>query len=118
MRNHSARSADGHWKPPRWTWLPLAVLGLGIALTYWPRRAVELDQRGYDTAIALYRVCNQRSREGLRDIERILGEQPRPDAGDSPQSQALHSIIDTTEDARWEEAARSCRMLIAAQVER
>lgn len=99
-------------------WLiPVSVVV--IAVGFWlTRSTVELTEEHYATAIALYRVCNQRSVEGLQEIETVMQSmEPSPDSSD-PSVQAILSIIHDAKAERWEAAAQNCRTLLDDQVQR
>ena len=99
-------------------WL-VPILVLVIAVGFWlTRSTVELSQDHYATAIALYRVCNQRSTEGLQQIETMMQSvQPAPDPSD-PSVEAIRSIMAQAKVDRWEAAAKECRSLLDDQIQR
>ncbi|TWT66473.1 hypothetical protein [Allorhodopirellula solitaria] len=80
----------------------------------WPQR-VELNESEYDFAMALYRVCNQSSDEGLIQIETLLDqeEQAHPSQEPSP----LRPIIAAAKSGQWRDAAKACRQVLDDQVE-
>ena len=80
---------------------------------FWPRK-VSLSDSEYDVAMALYRVCNQSSEEGLAKIEFLLSETDGADSLDIDSP--LPGIIEQAKLGRWEDAARSCRRILDDQV--
>lgn len=48
------------------------AITVAVAVVFWQRKPLELDERGYDVATALYRVCNPRNVDGLEKIEKLL----------------------------------------------
>lgn len=99
-------------------WL-IPILVIAIALGFWLTQSkVKLTEEHYATAIALYRVCNQRSLEGLQEIETaMLSMDPSPDSSD-PSAEAILTIIHDAKAERWEAAAQNCRTLLDDQVQR
>ncbi|MEZ6089921.1 MAG: hypothetical protein R3C05_18220 [Pirellulaceae bacterium] len=90
-----------------------------------PRQRVRLDPFGYDVTMALYRVCNQRSAEGIQAIERKLMEETAPPDGQPSASldqnatnPAIQQIIEMAKANQWTEATRRCRELLEDQVQR
>lgn len=101
-------------------WLAIVIAGLCIAGGSWwfSRPIVELNENHYAATLALYRVCNQRSMEGLQEVEAILASS-KPQASESESSlKAIASIIDDAHQGRWERATKYCRQLLEQQVRR
>ncbi|MCM2375228.1 hypothetical protein [Aporhodopirellula aestuarii] len=95
-----------------------AVVAL-IAIGWWmSRKPVVLDEHGYDVTIALYRVCNQRSAEGLRLIEQRLHELASSNDPVDESYQALTAMIALADEGKWHEAAMACRQALEDQVQR
>lgn len=90
--------------------IPIASLALIAVWWFWPGPDV-LNESEYDVAIALYRVCNQSSEEGLGKIESMMGELLESSA-DSP----LYPIIAQAKAGQWQAATESCRHLLDEQV--
>lgn len=90
-----------------------AVLVLIAMGWLWPQKVV-LSESEYDIAIALYRVCNQSSEDGLAKIEVLLAEQTAPNSNrnDSP----FTPIILTAKAGQWQAAAKACRRILDDQV--
>lgn len=80
---------------------------------FWPR-PVTLTETQYDLAIALYRVCNQASEEGLAEIERLIEADTGIGAG--RDTSPLRPIIDTAKSGDWETAAIDCRRMLQDQL--
>ena len=79
---------------------------------------VKLDERGYDLTLALYRVCNQRSIEGLERIESELVA-PANTSADAEQSWfVVASVVEKAKRGQWADAERDCRQLLEDQVTR
>jgi hypothetical protein len=79
----------------------------------WPQKCILSDSE-YDIALALYRVCNQSSEDGLARIEILLFESERADSdGQSPQ---LKAIIAQAKAGKWKDAAKACRRILDDQV--
>ncbi|TWU17365.1 hypothetical protein Pla52o_51690 [Novipirellula galeiformis] len=97
----------------------ILVVSLGLAgLWWWSHSRVELDEMGYDVTIALYRVCNQRSDDGLQQIENQIRKLETEQAFSSAANQAIMSIIATAKAGQWQKAARACRQALEDQVQR
>lgn len=92
------------------------VVALLILLSLWwlwPRKSTLSDSE-YDIALALYRVCNQSSEEGLARIEVLLSELEGPEIdGQNPQLQA---IMAQAKSGRWKDATKACRRVLDEQV--
>ncbi len=89
-----------------------------IAFFFWPRSRIELDEHGYDLTTALYRVCNQRSNEGLAKVEALMTQAEGNPVLSNSSRDALSSIIASAKAGRWEEALVSCRQSMEDQVSR
>ncbi|MEM0924907.1 MAG: hypothetical protein AAGJ83_02610 [Planctomycetota bacterium] len=97
----------------------MIVLFIGIASAVLLRPAkVSLDPGGYEIAMALYRVCNQRSDVGLDQLEIKLREYELASGPNQEQASELRAIVSEARDGNWESALRSCRKLLEDQVER
>ena len=109
--------------------LSTVIAGLGSWWYLLP--PATLDQRDYDLAVALYRVCNQRSTDGLAKIEVLLADADSKDAstdniaGGGPGSgceldsnQVIGDIIARAKLGQWQEASRRCREVLEEQVKR
>ena len=88
----------------------LAVLGIGY---FWPSK-IELNEHEYEIAIALYRVCNQKSEEGLAKIEELIAQDKGEDEYEKDSS--LMPIIAWARSGDWEIALVSCREILDDQV--
>jgi hypothetical protein len=108
---------------PVWRTKSLAVVllaGLLIAAAVWwfQRSPVALNDNQYATAIALYRVCNQRSETGLDKIEAILASPDSPRQASDKSLAAIQAIISEARRGNWQQATRRCRTLLEDQVQR
>ena len=114
--NHSnAKSDSNRWAVATATLLILVLIGVA----WWMYRTpVKLDEQGYDVTIALYRVCNQRSSEGLQQIENQIREFEASQATLGESHQAIKSMIATAKSGQWKEAAIACRQALEDQVQR
>lgn len=96
----------------------LAAVCFGLGIWWLMRPSVQLDEQSYATTLALYRVCNQKSVEGLEQIEAMVDEavssSSAPDAGLA----AIESIIEQARRDQWGNATRDCRLLLDSQVRR
>ncbi len=81
---------------------------------FWPQKVV-LSESEYDVALALYRVCNQKSEDGLERVEALLREKDRSGSGST--SLAIQSIMAQAKSGQWEDAAIDCRRVLDDQVE-
>lgn len=81
----------------------------------WPQK-VALSQSEYDIAMALYRVCNQSSDEGLAKVEALLAEDEN--AGPNGNGSSLQPIIATAKSGQWKAAAKACRQVLDDQIVR
>ncbi|MEO1617940.1 MAG: hypothetical protein AAFV88_18950 [Planctomycetota bacterium] len=77
-----------------------------------------LSQNEYDITMALYRVCNQQSTEGLRKVSEILDGSLITSSSPSEGLERLKSIIRLADEGAWQNARRQCRQLLEEQVER
>lgn len=95
----------------------LLVVLLAIAMTWWLwPQPVDLSASQYDTAVALYRVCNQKSVKGIEKIEELIENSRRN--GPTSEISPLDSIIESAKSGDWESASRGCRRLLEKQVKR
>ena len=118
-----ARSSTGQ-KSLVWGCLVLCMAV--VVYVAWPSSTVTLDEPGYDVAVALYRACNQKNIEAVKQLDQRMGalflrsgfpgdsRQTRP--SDDAQHRALQRIVDDAQQGRWERAMISCRDLLRAQV--
>lgn len=97
----------------------LALVVLAIALSWWSTRApVELSEHGYDVTLALYRVCNQRSVDGLQRVEAELASKSDDSQTGSAGDLAIRAIIEQAKAGDWAAATAACRQLMDDQVRR
>ncbi|WP_246146665.1 hypothetical protein [Rubripirellula lacrimiformis] len=90
----------------------MSVLVAGAIVLWWLRPTeVTLGDHQYDVVTALYRVCNQRSADGLRAIEEM-----GPFDGSDEGAQAIHQIITLGRAGQWQDAAILCRQAMEDQV--
>lgn len=94
------------------------VLAIVTAAWWMSHTPVKLDEHGYDVTIALYRVCNQRSSEGLQKIEEQIRELEASQATLGESHQAIMSMIATAKAGDWKNAAIACRQALEDQVKR
>lgn len=95
----------------------VALLASGIG--WWlSQKPVVLNEREYDITIALYRVCNQRSIEGLTQIENHLNEALSTQHATNPSHIALMAMVEQAKAGQWREAAIACRQALDDQVKR
>ncbi len=94
----------------------IAVVTVLVLITLWwmwPQKVV-LSQSEYDIAVALYRVCNQSSDEGLAKVEALLAE--AENAGPNGDDSSLQPIIATAKAGQWKAAAKACRRVLDDQI--
>jgi len=95
----------------------LLFAAAGIVWWLYPR-PVSLDQDRYEITIALYRICNQRDKTGLAEIEGSLDAALSTNGSsdnDSVADAAIRSIIESGRSGDWRRAVRDCRKLLDAQ---
>lgn len=111
-------------KPPSPAGFPIVAGGLAlaaftIAIAWWSMRPpIELSDHSYDVTLALYRVCNQRSDEGLAKIESELAAKVADGQTPSAAEKAIQAILDQAKSGHWEDATDDCRRLMDDQVRR
>ncbi|MCS7469744.1 hypothetical protein NZK35_24090 [Stieleria sp. ICT_E10.1] len=96
--------------------LALAVIACAASLWYFSRSPVRLDADGYDLTIALYRVCNQRDADALKEIESRLNEMAGGPSQDDHQHEALQDVVQEARQGNWRDAMITCRTLLEEQV--
>ncbi|QDV71534.1 hypothetical protein Poly24_52710 [Rosistilla carotiformis] len=96
----------------------VAVAMVAAGLWWWMRPPAPLSENGYDLTIALYRVCNQRSDEGLERIEQLLDESRAATAAVDPSHGIVAAIVAKAKAGDWEAAARASRQALEDQVKR
>jgi hypothetical protein len=79
---------------------------------------VELNSDDYAVTVALFRVCNQRSEEGLVEIRKLLAESRTEGRALDASAKAIDRIITDAEANRWERASKAVRKLMNDQVDR
>ncbi|WP_372724911.1 hypothetical protein [Novipirellula sp.] len=116
VRNSTNTKSDSRFKVV--TFAALIVLAIVTAAWWMSHTPVKLDEQGYDVTIALYRVCNQRSSEGLQKIEDQIREL---EASQTTLGESHHVILDLIATAKagdWKNAAIACRQALEDQVQR
>ncbi|TWU15251.1 hypothetical protein [Allorhodopirellula heiligendammensis] len=97
------------------TLIVLVAIAMLSLWWFWPQK-VTLSPSEYDIAMALYRVCNQSSNEGLAQVEALLvADKAAHDAGDESP---LAPIIATAKAGDWQTAAKACRRVLDDQIVR
>ncbi|WP_417738854.1 hypothetical protein [Rosistilla oblonga] len=96
----------------------VAVAMVAAGLWWWMRPPAPLSENGYDLTIALYRVCNQRSDEGLQRIEQLLDESRSTGEASDPSHGIVAAIVAQAKAGDWESAARASRRALEDQVKR
>ncbi|WP_253157796.1 hypothetical protein [Stieleria tagensis] len=99
------------------TGILLAVLAGGV-LWWWPRSPVVLDDNSYQMTIALYRICNQKSEPGLKQLERQFAELDPLSQADQASYQLIAATIADAKAGRWVQAMQQCRQSLDDQVSR
>lgn len=102
----------------KWFSIGSVVALLGILLWWFSPSETQLDDNGYATTLALYRVCNQQNSDGLAQIEALLNPDQTELASSDKGRTAIEAIISQAKRNRWQEAARDCRRLLESQVKR
>ncbi|QDS91153.1 hypothetical protein EC9_53730 [Rosistilla ulvae] len=102
----------------RFGWASVAVAIVAAGLWWWMQPPAPLSENGYDLTIALYRVCNQRSDEGLQRIEELLDESRSTAAASDPSHGIVAAIVAQAKAGDWESAARASRRALEDQVKR
>lgn len=98
-----------------WIWISLIVFLLAVASIWLMRPSpVVMDEDGYQVAMALYKVCNQRNEAGLDQIEERLSDMEP----ESQQVAALELVLSDARSGEWESALEDCRKLLDDQVDR
>lgn len=95
--------------------LVATLVAIGI---YWSQRKIELDDRGYDITLALYRICNQKSDVGLAQIATMLDEQNSVILLSDGSRSALTQIVNKAKMGDWAEAQSLTRRVLDDQVKR
>ncbi|QDV14834.1 hypothetical protein CA51_47440 [Rosistilla oblonga] len=103
---------------PRFGVAIVAVAIITAGLWWWMRPPAPLSENGYDLTIALYRVCNQRSDEGLQRIEQLLAESRSTGQASDPSHGIVAAIVAQAKAGDWESAARASRRALEDQVKR
>ena len=101
-------------------WL-LPSIGLIVALAigiwfFWPSKVI-LDQRSYEIAIALYRVCDQEDVDGLEKLQTLLDEHAGTEGTSAAATAAIQEIIDLGRTSNWEQATQATRKIMDDQVQ-
>ena len=116
-----SRSGFGvmHWAVAGCLLVVVAVVGVWLLV---PRR-VKLSAHGYDVTIALYRACNQKSLAGLDQVQAMIADESKADAGEADESDrngadSIREIIAVAKSGQWQQASEACRKLMEDQVER
>ncbi len=99
--------------------IAIAVIAC-VAIAAWTfyRTPIELSKDHYAMTLALYRVCNQRSVEGLDQIDVLLAADASSAGGEPEMVIAIESIIAAARKDQWRQAAVDCRRLLDDQVKR
>lgn len=100
----------------RW---PVMVAAMAIVMTawwLWPRTPAELSEQGYDVTLALYRVCNQRSVEGLAQIEQELASMSASNPSLDSSQRLIADIVGQAKAGQWQAATIACRQALDDQV--
>ncbi len=118
MSGRAPKHAGGASRRSRWLLAALSLAIVAIAIFVWPQSSVEMDERGYAIALALYRACNQSDGQAINQIEQILDEWVAEQERPSEQQQAIGEIIADAKQEQWAKAARACRELLDAQAKR
>lgn len=108
---------------PRSIWTvsqAIALVACIIIAAAWllTRPHVKLNESHYATTLALYRVCNQQSREGLEKVAECLATSDPRSAESETSFEAILAIIDKARQEHWQRAAEDCRRLLDQQVQR
>lgn len=93
----------------------IGLLAIAAVGWFWPQ-PVKLDAFQYDLAMALYRVCNQHSDEGLAKVETLIADAAAAEPNREPSP--LLPIIATARTGNWNEACQACRDMLEDQVDR
>ncbi|QDT11317.1 hypothetical protein [Planctomycetes bacterium K23_9] len=92
------------------------IAAIMVAGAFWfSRSKVELSKDDYAITLALYRVCNQRSEQGLIELEAVWRESEPPEK-DTASGRVIRSIIADARSQQWQDAARACRQILVDQV--
>ncbi|EMI20466.1 putative secreted protein [Rhodopirellula maiorica SM1] len=114
-RNSSSTNSDSNLKVIA---VVISVVFAVVAAAWWMSHTpVELDEHGYDVTIALYRVCNQRSSEGLQQIEEQVRELEASQGTLGESHQVILDLIATAKAGDWQDAAIACRQALEDQVQ-
>lgn len=96
----------------------LVAICCGLTVWYLTSSKTELNDQEYDLTVALYRVCNLRSEEGLVKIEDVLQQNVSSPESLTVQQAELDSIVQDARAGRWDAAMQACRDLLEDQVQR
>ena len=95
----------------------LIILFVGLVIHWaWPRSPVELSRDGYAITTALYRVCNQQDRNGLKEIDEHLQQATRSRKLPDDQRDVILVIIRDAQSGNWNGAMKQCRDLLEDHV--
>jgi hypothetical protein len=109
--------AAGHNKA---AWIVVSMMTVAIfagAVWWFGPSTVKLSEDDYAITLALYRVCNQRSEEGLDAVEVALDETVSANA-ETPSRRAIEAIIAEARSQQWQAALIDCRAILDGQVNR
>jgi hypothetical protein len=103
----------------RWWMITLGMCVILLACFYfWPASKVTLDDGGYQTTLALYRICNQQDAEALAKLDESLNDPSSPLRLSDESRTVIASIRALAESGRWDEAEIACRQAMDEQVKR
>lgn len=99
-------------------WSCLVGLLLVLAFYFYPREKAELNAQGYDAAVALYRICNQKDEASLQKVAGQITQWKTDEKISASTHTTLQRVIDSANAGDWRKAGRDCRQLMEDQVRR
>ena len=100
----------------RWLLSTTLLIAIVVAGAIWfTRQPVTLNENEYAITLALYRVCNQRSAQGLADVQELWSSSKPANQG-TVSRRKINSIIADAKAQRWKAASRACRQVLEEQI--
>ena len=100
----------------RWLLSATLLIAVVVAGAIWfNQQPVSLNENEYAITLALYRVCNQRSAQGLADVQELWSSSKPANQG-TVSRRKIDSIIADAKAQRWKAASRACRQVLEEQI--
>ena len=110
--------SDSEPKSNTLRWLLSATLLIAVVVAgaiWFHQQPVSLNENEYAITLALYRVCNQRSEQGLADVQELWSSS-EPASQGTVSKRKIDSIIADAKAQRWKAASRACRQVLDDQI--